>query len=76
MQPTKEWPHRYTKELLDEAKEVFGRYAKREVSYDEAEEWFSNLVNFYLALLEAHKETQAQKASLQPDSGGGGTPPK
>ncbi len=38
MQPTKEWPYRYTKELLDEAQQVFGKYAKREISYDEAEE--------------------------------------
>lgn len=76
MQPTKEWPHRYTKELMDEAKAAFEKYAKRDLGYDEVEESISNLVNFYLALLEAHKESQGQKALLRPDSDGRGTSPK
>jgi hypothetical protein len=65
MQPTKEWPYRYSKERLDEAKAVFERYAQKELSYDEVEESITNLVNFYLVLLEAHKESQAKAQSPQ-----------
>ncbi len=76
MQPTKEWPYRYSKERLDEAKAVFERYAQKELSYDEVEESITNLVNFYLVLLEIHRENQAQETALRPDSVGGGTPPR
>ena len=55
---------------------MFQKYAGKELSYEEVEESRSNLVAFGLALLEAHKESQAQKASLQPDSGDRGTLPR
>ena len=61
---------------MDKARESWQRRSGRELSYDEVEEGLNNLVGFGLALLEAHKETQAQKATLRPDSGGAGTPPR
>lgn len=72
MQPTKEWPYRFPKELMDKARESWQRRSGMALGYDEVEEGLSNLVNLGLVLLEIHRENQA---ALRPGSGGAGTRP-
>ena len=51
MESTKEWPYKYSKELLDK---IIRRYkAKNQsISYSDAEETINNLVGLYKMLLE------------------------
>ena len=51
--------------LLKEALEVFQRYSKKPLTLADAEEALTNLVNFTLALGEAHRE--AMRDGKKPD---------
>ncbi len=56
MQPSKEWPYRYSKELMDKAKESWQKRAGKVLTYEEVEEGLSNLVGFFEILIEADKK--------------------